>query len=79
MNINAFFTNLVGLNLVGIIFKILAVLFSVGYFIYAFVYSQQVKKMTHTFISKHNFIVTALSFLQLAIGLFLIIYSLTFL
>ena len=64
------------IDFVGLSIKIVDLLFSVGYLIYAGIFLQRLLKLHRTYTAPSTRTLFALSWLQIAIGVLLVLYAL---
>ena len=75
MNIVQIILSLNVQDIIPIVFKTLAIIFSVFYLLYAIIIYRQTDVMNQTVTVKNNFIILTISILQIGIAVFLVIWS----
>ncbi|MCR4326165.1 MAG: hypothetical protein NUV52_00730 [Candidatus Roizmanbacteria bacterium] len=76
MDIPSFFGPDLVTQLVRLVFIVLSSIFILGYFVYAVIFFQRLRKLNKTYTSSDNAILFSLSWLQFAIGSILLLYAL---
>ena len=75
-NINSIIATI---DFVGLAVKVVGILFSIGYFVFAVIFLQRLIKLDRTYTAPPTQTLFAFSWLQIAIGALLLIYALFFL
>lgn len=62
--------------ILSLAFKIICILFSGGYTVYAFIFRQQLQKMNRAYTASQNTLFFTASLLNVVIGIFLLLFAL---